>query len=238
MKSWFPSGNIYVLLLSGGTGSRMKSDIPKQFLELNGKSILLHSLEIFLDWGKTKSIVLVSHKDYILRSETLCSSLLRERDRIVEGGETRHGSTLAGLSSLQFSANDIILIHDAARPFVSADDLDRLSKATEEFGVATLASKNHETVLEEEKDRFKFLNREKIWFMKTPQGIRGDLLKKILEKPYETEPTDLCTWVQGQGIGSKLVESNPYNLKITEKFDLALAEAILPLFQSWNIEKV
>lgn len=236
MSSWFPSGNIYLLLLSGGTGSRMRSELPKQFLELNGKPILIHSLQTLIDWGKTKSIVLVSHKDYILRSETLCSPYLRERDRIVEGGDTRHGSTLAGISSIQFSANDIILIHDAARPFVSPDDLDRLSSATEKFGVATLASKNHETVLEEVKDGLKFLNRDKIWFMKTPQGIRGDILKEILEKPSTVEPTDLCTWAQEQGIGSRLVESNPYNLKITEKSDLSLAEAIQPLFQNWKNE--
>lgn len=214
----------------------MKSDIPKQFLELNGKPILLHSLETFLDWGKTKSIVLVSHKDYILKSEELCFPYLRERDRIVEGRETRHGSTLSGISSIQFAPNDIILIHDAARPFVSQDDLDNLSVVVEGAGVATLASKNHETVLEENNGNLKFLDRDKIWFMKTPQGIRGDILKSLLEKPSTTEPTDLCTWAQAHGISSKLVESNPYNLKITEKSDLALAEAILPLFQSWKSE--
>lgn len=208
--------------------------MPKQFLELNGKPILLHSLETFLNWGKTKSIILVSNKDYIQETETLSAPHLRERDRIVEGGETRHGSTLAGLSALQISSNDIILIHDAARPFVSADELDGLAKETEEFGVATLATRNYETVLEEEEAGFRFLDRDKIWFMKTPQAIRGDILKKLLEKPASIEPTDLCTWTQTHGIPSKLVESNPYNLKITESSDLPLAEAILPLFQKWN----
>ncbi|TGK02581.1 2-C-methyl-D-erythritol 4-phosphate cytidylyltransferase [Leptospira langatensis] len=232
MKSWLPSGNVHVLLLSGGTGSRMGSSLPKQFLELQGKPLLLYSLESLLEWGKTKSIILVSHRDYIEKTEKICAPFLRDWDRIVEGGETRHASTLAGLSCLQIANEDIILVHDAARPFVLGDDLDRLAHAAETEGVATLATRNYETVLEEQKDSFHFLDREKIWFMKTPQAIRGDILKKLPKEIQGFEPTDLCTWTEFRGIPSKLVESHPYNLKITQPEDLALAEAILPLFRA------
>ncbi|TGK06603.1 2-C-methyl-D-erythritol 4-phosphate cytidylyltransferase [Leptospira semungkisensis] len=232
MKSWLPSGNVHVLLLSGGTGSRMGRSVPKQLLELQGKPILLYSLESLLEWGKTKSIILVSHRDYIEETEKICSPYLRDWDRIVEGGETRHASTLAGLSCLQVANQDIVLVHDAARPFVLSDDLDRLAQETETFGVATLATRNYETVMEEQKDSFHFLDREKIWFMKTPQAIRGDVLKKLPKQIPDFEPTDLCTWTQSQEIPSHMVESHAYNLKITRAEDLALAEAILPLFQA------
>ncbi|PJZ64423.1 2-C-methyl-D-erythritol 4-phosphate cytidylyltransferase [Leptospira wolffii] len=234
MRSWFPSNHIYVILLSGGIGSRMKSEVPKQFLELEGKPLLLHSLETFLEWGKTKEIVIVSHRDYAEETEKICASHLRERDRIVEGGKTRHESTLAGLASLQITGTDLVLVHDAARPFVAISDLDRLGLETEGSGVATLAARNYETVLEEEGASFRFLDRDKIWFMKTPQAIRGDILKKLATSPLRSEPTDLCTWTQGAGFESKLVESHPYNVKITEPEDLVLAQAILPLFQNWN----
>lgn len=236
MKSWFPSENLYVILLSGGTGSRMKSEVPKQFLELEGKPILLHSLQTFLDWGKTKGIIVVSHKDYAEETERICAPYLRDRDRIVEGGKTRHESTLAGLSCIQIADADLVLVHDAARPFVSKADLDKLAHDTDVFGVATLASRNYETVMELEGTELHFLNREKIWFMKTPQAIRGDILKKIGRNTLETEPTDLCTWTQSAGYEPKLVESHPYNVKITEPGDLVLAQAISPLFQNLNQE--
>lgn len=210
----------------------MGSSLPKQFLELEGKPILLHSLNSFLEWGKSKSIVLVSHRDYMERTERLCAPFLRERDRIVEGGETRHQSTLAGLKSIQISNSDIVLIHDAARPFVILSDLDRLSLSAEESGASTLANRNYETVLQEENGRIRFLDRDKIWFMKTPQAVRGDILKKIHSNPGGQEPTDLCTWTESFGITAKLIESHPYNLKITRPEDLPLAEALLPLFRS------
>ncbi len=209
----------------------MGSEVPKQFLELDKRPLLLHSLETFIEWGKSKSIILVSHKDYLEETEKICAPYLRERDRIVEGGKTRHESTLAGLNCLQILDKDIVLVHDAARPFVLSDDLDRLAQETEQSGVATLASRNFETVLEEEKDKFHFLNRDKIWFMKTPQGIRGDILKNLPSSPADLEPTDLCTWTGSQGISAKLVESHSFNMKITQAEDLVLAEAILPLFE-------
>lgn len=232
MKSWFPSENLYVILLLGGTGSRMSSSLPKQFIELEGKPILLHSLNSFLEWGKSKSIVLVSHRDYMEKTERLCAPYLRERDRIVEGGETRHQSTLAGLRSIQIFDSDLVLIHDAARPFVLPSDLDRLSIAAADSGISTLANRNYETVLQEENGRIRFLDRDTIWFMKTPQAVRGDILKKLQSDRAIQEPTDLCTWTESFGITARLIESHPYNLKITRSEDLPLAEAFLPLFRS------
>lgn len=201
-------------------------------MELEGSPILLHSLNAFLEWGKSKSIVLVSHQDYMEKTERLCAPYLRERDRIVEGGETRHQSTLAGLKSIQISDSDLVLIHDAARPFVLPSDLDRLSLGAEESGVSTLANRNYETVLQEERGQIRFLDRDTIWFMKTPQAVRGDILKKLHSDRGLQEPTDLCTWAESFGITTKLIESHPYNLKITRSEDLPLAEAISPLFRS------
>ncbi|PJZ68447.1 2-C-methyl-D-erythritol 4-phosphate cytidylyltransferase [Leptospira perolatii] len=231
MNSWFPSESIRVLLLAGGSGTRMGGSRPKQFLELQGKPILLHSLLSFLEWGLTKEIIIVTHPDHMEETEKICSPYLRERDRIVEGGPTRHESTLRGLDSIQIGSNDLIYIHDAARPFVHSEDLNHLGMETERSGLATLATRNHETVLQKEDNKNQFLDRERIWFMKTPQAIRGDLLKKLPRTPGSFEITDLCTWGQHAGLNFALVESHPYNLKITRPEDLPLAEAILPLYQ-------
>ncbi|EJO69626.1 MULTISPECIES: IspD/TarI family cytidylyltransferase [Leptospira] len=232
MKSLFLSEKIYVLILAGGTGSRMGSKIPKQFLELNGEPILLHSLKRFQTWGKQKRIVLVSHSESIQKIESICSPYLGNEDRIVEGGESRHSSMLCGLSVLDFKDEDIILIHDAARPFVLAEELDSLCEKVRSDGITTLASRTSETVLEELNGKtVSFLDREHIWFMKTPQGIRGDVLKELLTFSVDSIPTDLCSWALTFGKTSSIVESNPLNLKITRKEDLDLAEVFFSLFQ-------
>ncbi|EMO40916.1 IspD/TarI family cytidylyltransferase [Leptospira noguchii] len=232
MKLLFLSEKIYVLILAGGTGSRMGSKIPKQFLELNGEPILLHSLKKFQTWGKQKQIVLVSHSESIHKIESICAPYLGNEDRIVEGGETRHASMLAGLSVLNFKDDDIILVHDAARPFVLGEELDSLCEKVRSDGIATLASCTSETVLEELNGKtVSFLDREHVWFMKTPQGIRGDVLKELLKFSVDLIPTDLCSWALTFGKNSSIVESNPLNLKITRKEDLVLAEIFFSFFQ-------
>ncbi|MCG6194424.1 2-C-methyl-D-erythritol 4-phosphate cytidylyltransferase [Leptospira sp. FAT2] len=232
MKSLFLSEKIYVLILAGGTGTRMGSEIPKQFLEFAGEPILVHTLKKFQTWGKQKRIVLVSHFESIPKTESICGPHLRDNDRIVEGGETRHASMLRGLAALEIQSEDVILIHDAARPFVLSKELDLLCDSVRENGIATLASRTSETVLEESNGRTaSFLDREHIWFMKTPQGIRGDVLKELLSLSSDSTPTDLCSWALSGGKKSAIVESNPFNLKITRKEDLELAELYGGLFE-------
>ncbi|TGK34561.1 2-C-methyl-D-erythritol 4-phosphate cytidylyltransferase [Leptospira gomenensis] len=232
MKSLFLSEKIHVLILAGGTGTRMGASVPKQFLEVNGEPILLHSLKRFQNWGKQKRIVLVSHEDSMEKTETICSPYLREDDRIVEGGDSRHASTLCGLSALELQNEDIVLVHDAARPFVLARDLDSLCENVRRDGAATLAARTSETVLEERNGQtVSLLDREHVWFMKTPQGIRGDVVKELLFSSTNSEPTDLCSWALSAGVKAAIVESHPFNLKITRKEDVELAEAYSVLFR-------
>ncbi|RHX79457.1 2-C-methyl-D-erythritol 4-phosphate cytidylyltransferase [Leptospira yasudae] len=232
MKSLFLSEKIYVLILAGGTGTRMGSEIPKQFLEFASEPILVHTLKKFQTWGKQKRIVLVSHIESIPKTELLCGPHLRDNDLIVEGGETRHASMLRGLAALEIQSEDIVLVHDAARPFVLSKELDLLCDSVRKNGIATLASRTSETVLEELNGRTaSFLDREHIWFMKTPQGIRGDVLKELLSLSSDSTPTDLCSWALSGGKKSAIVESHPFNLKITRKEDLELAELYSGLFE-------
>ncbi|XDD50960.1 IspD/TarI family cytidylyltransferase [Leptospira sp. WS92.C1] len=233
MKSLFLSEKIYVLILAGGTGARMGSPVPKQFLEFQKEPLLVHALKRFQNWGKQKQIVLVSHLESISKTESICSPFLRNEDRIVEGGETRHSSMLRGLALLTIQSEDIILVHDAARPFVLSKELDDLCESVRKNGIATLASKTSETVLEEfQGQTAALLDREHIWFMKTPQGIRGDVLKKLLTFSGNSIPTDLCSWALEAGKTSSIVESHPFNLKITNPEDLELANFYFPKFQN------
>ncbi len=220
---------IRAILLSGGTGSRMGGDIPKQFLPLIGKPLLLHSVERFKKWGATKSLTVVSHPDWILKTEDILKGILDIDDRIVEGGETRHLSTLAGINSFSFDETDLVCIHDVARPNFRLVELDRLVEETRIYGAATLVAHITESLLHSQKGTNyseKSLDREEVYSVKTPQMASGHLLKKLLENPVSLDlgkhPTDLASWIQPHKIG--LVTSDHTNLKVTHPGDIKLLE--------------
>jgi 2-C-methyl-D-erythritol 4-phosphate cytidylyltransferase len=227
--------NIYGIILSGGSGSRMQSQIPKQFLPLNGMPILAHSVKIFKDWGFFKSIVVVANEEYISQTEEVLAVYLDPYDRIVSGGKTRHESTLAGIDSLPKDENDLLLIHDAARPFVSGNELHELCDVALKWGSATLADRVQETIVQSSEDRVKsILDRDSIYLIKTPQALHTSLLKLLDSVTPEEPPTDLCSWLSHIGVKPGIVNSNPFNIKITKKEDLHIAEAYLSLFEGWK----
>jgi 2-C-methyl-D-erythritol 4-phosphate cytidylyltransferase len=227
--------NIYAIILSGGIGSRMGSSLPKQFLKLKGLPILAHSVQRFVNWGLCKSLVIVSHPNYIEITEEILSPYLGVNDKIIEGGQTRHESFLNGIKALNLN-NDIIFIHDAARPFFTQKELFELVDTTLKWGSASLGVKPTETlVLAEEDKTQQILPREKIYLIKTPQCLHSSLLDiLLLEEKEESHPTDLCSWALSKKIFTRIVDSNPYNMKITQKEDLQIAEVLYPLFESWS----
>ncbi len=227
--------NIYAIILSGGIGSRMGTSLPKQFLELKGLPLLVHSVQRFINWGLCKSLVIVSHPNYIEITEEILSPYLGVNDKIIEGGKTRHESFLNGIKALNLN-NDIILIHDAARPFFTQKELFELVDISLKWGSASLGVKPTETlVLAEENKTQQILPRENTYLIKTPQCLHSSLLDILLqEEKEESHPTDLCSWTLPQKIFTRIVNSNPYNIKITQKEDLELAEVLYPLFESWS----
>lgn len=227
--------NIYVLVLSGGTGTRFASSVPKQFANLKGESLLVHSVKKFLEWGFSKEIIVVAHENYLQKTERELSQILRYYDKIVAGGETRHKSFLNGLKSIQYGANDIIVIHDAARPFFTSSEISTLVRYAEQYGSASLAEKTSETLVESENNLVKnILNREIIYSIKTPQAIHTSLLEELLKILPSKEPTDLCSWVAEVNQKSYLVESNPFNFKITYESDLEKAEVLYEVFKQYE----
>ena len=213
--------NIHAIILAGGLGTRLGSDLPKQFLKVADKPLLLYSLQRFREWGLCKSINIVCHKDWILKMEELVSPYLEGNDRIIEGGNTRHESTLCALKNIIWDADDILLIHDAARPYFLSIELDELIGIVQVFGAATLALKGSETVVRSKPNSgytSESIDREELYFVKTPQGIRGKELKELLKLEIIAEkdhPTDLCSWVERSGGKTGIVHSTPKNIKVT-----------------------
>lgn len=223
--------NLYAILLAGGTGSRMGLEIPKQFLKLRGESLLRHSVKRFQRFGLLKSIVVVSHPDWILETEKELQDLLAPNDRIVEGGETRHLSTLEGIKSLTYDEKDIFFIHDVARPSFKQNELYQLVEQTKIFGAASIVCPVTESLV-----RVKLhlnyteepLKREEVYAVKTPQSVAGFMLNELLLELLPTNPklhpTDLCTWMGKRRVG--MVETDFHNTKVTSPGDITLADSL------------
>lgn len=224
---------IYAVLLSGGIGSRMASEIPKQFTKLRGESLLRHSVRRFQNWGFLKSLVVVSHKDWILETERELSDLLNDDDRLVEGGDTRHSSVLLGLASLPWDKEDLVFFHDIARPFFRSRELHQLVESTRIHGAASLVSSITDSLVQTSGATFvsfSSLPRETVFSVKTPQMASGMLLKELLsQKLQDRIPTDLCSWVHPKPVG--LVQTDSQNIKLTVPWDVSLAELILDTYR-------
>jgi 2-C-methyl-D-erythritol 4-phosphate cytidylyltransferase len=224
--------NIFGVILSGGSGSRMKLDKPKQFSTLRDLTLLEHSVKSFNEWGFFKSIVVVSNIDFIVETESLISKYLMANDRIVPGGQTRHESCLRGLEALKYDDKDIVIFHDSARPFFLKSELHAVANAAVMYGSATVADNVSETVVSCAGGRVEnILNRDEINLIKTPQSLHTSLLNILLKEKMEEDPTDLCSWALQFGVKTYLIRSNPFNMKITREGDLDLAERYYDLFK-------
>lgn len=238
--------NLYIALLAGGIGSRANTKIPKQWIKIHKKTLAEYSIKKFHFWIKKLKknnkiqkgkIIFVSHPHYLKTSEKLYKSY---KLNFVEGGSTRHDSTK---NAFQFIKQDIeknqlnlqetvIFIHDAARPIFLIEDLEKmfnslLSDLT--FDCFSLISSIPETILEfdEKINSIQLLNREKIFSVKTPQALRGQWLEKFLEIPTKENYTDLITWAKEQELKIKLINSFPFNIKVTYPFDIKIIEFLL-----------
>ena len=228
----------HIVLLSGGVGSRMGATTPKQFLDLAGQPVLVRCLRSFVDQGLQRPFVLVAHPEHAETSQRLAGQVLAPADLIiVPGGASRHDSTLHGIQALPgWSTNlpdqDVILIHDVARPLISAAELARLKgvfAADPACQIASLAGAMHETIVQASGVPGVVqhsLNRDRVATIKTPQAIRVACLRRLLAShPHPTAElqfTDLLTWGEAGGVAGQLVEAGPTNLKITHAEDLPL----------------
>lgn len=225
--------NIHAIILAGGTGTRLGGDKPKQFLEIAGKPLILYSLERFKKWGLCKSITIVCHTNWIELMEKTVGDKLEGIDQIIEGGKTRHESTLNAIRNISWDREDMLLIHDAARPFFLDIELDELIGTARIFGASTLALPATETVvLSKSKGSYteSSLPRDELYFVKTPQAVSGNVLERLLalgDFPQEVHPTDLCSWVERLGEKTGIVLCDPKNIKVTRSEDTKIALSYL-----------
>ncbi|HEU4717854.1 MAG TPA: 2-C-methyl-D-erythritol 4-phosphate cytidylyltransferase [Bacteroidia bacterium] len=220
----------YVIIVAAGKGSRMQAPVPKQFLRLAGKPVLLHSILAFHQFDPMAKIILVLPGDQLQQWE----KLVKEFDvlipcEITGGGDTRFESVKNGLALIPENENAIVAIHDAVRPLVAQKTISASFKAAERYGNAVPAIPLNDSIRQIESSRSVAVDRSKYCLIQTPQCFEVGLLKKAYAQEYKFTFTDDAGVIEALGEQIHLVDGNPDNFKLTTPTDLVLAEAILKM---------
>ena len=218
----------YAIIVAGGTGTRMGSSTPKQFLLLNDKPVLYYTLKVFLEAYADIQIILVLPEEYTdLGREIIDAYFDYSRIQITSGGETRFHSVKKGLALA--SKESIIFVHDAVRCLVTIDLIHRCFENTLKTGsaVPALRSKDSVRLLNEDENDNEVLDRSKVVFIQTPQTFHSRILVPAFEIDYKERFTDEATVVEAFGLKISLVEGEENNIKITRPIDLFIAEKLL-----------
>lgn len=215
-----------VIIVAGGSGKRMLSDLPKQFLLLGDKPILMHTIESFYQFDNEIEIVVVLPEEHIKYWKELCSSYqFSINHTTVIGGKERFYSVKNGLSSIKSSG--IIGVHDGVRPFVDVSLLNECYTSARNKGNAIPCIEIHESIrILKNNDSSSIVDRNKYRLVQTPQCFKADLLIQAYQQAYNPSFTDDSSVVESNGIDIYLVPGSKQNIKITSPTDLIVAEAL------------
>ena len=219
----------YAILVAGGKGLRMGSDIPKQFLPLRGRPVLMHTIDVFRRTYPDIHIILVLPREQQDYWRQLCGQHDYDVELCVaDGGETRFHSVYNGLSLIPDDARGVVGVHDGVRPFVSPETIRRCYEAAEECGAVVPVVPVVETVRQVLADGGSMtVDRNAYRLVQTPQTFDIQLLKKAYGQPFDPFFTDDASVVEAMGHPIKLVEGNNENIKLTNPADLKLAEGMV-----------
>jgi len=215
-----------VIIVAGGKGLRMGGDIPKQFLPVNGKPVLMRTLETFYRFDSEMKIILVLPCEQQSYWAELCEKYNFQIPYLLaNGGDTRFHSVMNGL--LLTDDDGFIGVHDGVRPFVSPDVISSCFDAAATFEAAIPVIDVVETVREvEDNGDSVTVDRNKYKLVQTPQVFSASLLKRAYTQDYSPKFTDDASVVEAMGVKVSLVKGNRENIKITTPFDLVVASAL------------
>ena len=221
----------YAIIVAGGKGLRMGGEIPKQFIPIAGKPILMHTLEKFQRFGESLvgagglEIILVLPKEQQEYWAELCTKYsFKVPHTVVNGGETRFHSVQNGLKTIPDNAEGVVGIHDGVRPFVSLDVIKRCYEEARVKKAVIPVMPVTDTL--RDVTQGKNVYRENYKIVQTPQTFDIQLLKAANQQPYSEAFTDDASVVEAIGQEVTMVEGNRENIKITTPFDLKIADVI------------
>jgi 2-C-methyl-D-erythritol 4-phosphate cytidylyltransferase len=215
-----------VLIVAGGSGTRMNSSVPKQFLEINRLPILMHTINCFYNYDEHIAIRLVIPQHHIDFWKALCIKYSFNLPlELFIGGITRFHSVKNGLQGI--SADGLIAIHDGVRPLVDSETINRCFKAAEEYGAAVPVVDVHETIRKINGDYSTTVDRTHYRLVQTPQVFDAQVLTDAYKQSFDESFTDDASVVESTGKLVMLVDGNRENIKITTPADLLIAEALM-----------
>ena len=217
---------LYAVIVAGGSGKRMGAEIPKQFLVLAGRPVLMHTIERFKAFDENIEIITVLPENQLRHwLELQKKYTFNVPQTLVKGGSARFFSVRNGLEFVDVPS--LVAIHDGVRPFVSHETLKRCFDSAEEYGNAVPVISPSETLRLIEGDESSPLSRFNVRMVQTPQVFDAELIKNAYLQEYTPEFTDDATVIEKTGIRINLVEGNRENIKITNPEDLVISKAFL-----------
>jgi 2-C-methyl-D-erythritol 4-phosphate cytidylyltransferase len=224
---------VYISLIipSGGIGQRMNSDIPKQYLEIDNEPIIIKTLKNFENFDEIKNIFIPINENWIDFVKNKANFFNIKKNLIfVSAGNTRAESILNAIKDERINSSDFVLVHDAVRMLVKNDLVQRIIKELKYYDIVIPAIKITDTI-KEIKDNFvvKTLNRENIYKIQTPQGVKLSIYQDILNKINFSDPrySDDASIFENFGYKVKVIEGDNLNVKITNTFDFEFVKYII-----------
>jgi 2-C-methyl-D-erythritol 4-phosphate cytidylyltransferase len=218
--------NLYVVIVAGGSGKRMGADTPKQFLELAGRPVLMHTIERFREFNEAIEIITVLPENQLRYwIELQKKHSFNIPNTLVKGGTKRFFSVKHGLEFVDTPG--LVAIHDGVRPLVRTETIKRCFEAAEKFGNAIPVVSPSDSLRIESVESNSPVNRIHIKQVQTPQVFNIELIKKAYRQEYKLEFADDATVLEQMGERIHLVEGNRENIKITNPEDLFIAQSLL-----------
>ena len=212
--------------MAGGKGTRIGSEVPKQFMELLGRPVLLHTLDCFFRYSESIAVVLVLPEDQILRWHALCEKFHFSRPVILQaGGYSRFQSVKNGLEKV--NGPGLVAIHDGVRPLVSTDIIAASFRLAAQHRSAVAAVRLKESIRLTDKDSTHAADRSLFRIIQTPQTFDIATIKRAYGLPEDASLTDDASVAERAGLTISLFEGSYENIKITTPEDLVVAEALL-----------
>lgn len=216
----------FVLIVAGGSGSRMNSVVPKQFMLISGKPVLMHTIRRFYEYDPESEIIVVLPKEQIPTWNKLCDDYrFRIKHVVAEGGSVRFESVRNGLSVIE--GEGLVAIHDGVRPLVSRETINRCFDTAEMKGNAVPVMPANESLRRIEGDTNKAVDRTEYVSVQTPEVFRISEIKEAYKSDYNDTFTDDASVLEHAGFNINLVEGNKENIKITHPVDIIIAETLI-----------
>ena len=220
----------FVIIPAGGKGTRSGFNLPKQYLKINGKEIIAYTLEVFQKNRSVDEIIISADPFYFklinkIKKKYSISKLIR----LVEAGKERQDSVYNGINSLSASPGDVVLVHDAVRPLLPSKVLSTAINTAKLKGNALVCIKAKDTLIRGNELVKKYIDREEVYYVQTPQIFEYTLLKNAMDKAFKDKfvGTDESMLVRRLNKKIMIVEGSVFNFKVTSKEDIKLLSKLI-----------